>query len=135
MIMNTRDKEITNQPRLKSFWPEIKFNLQKIYGFFSVVEIPIKTHSSLYNKILYLNTYLDVSIESLTLPWLLLFLDGHCCPTQKLLLGLFWTKSEEKPIFTCTISLININQFFQRIFPFQMTFWHELFYRLFYRYL
>ena len=31
MIMNTRDKEITNQPRLKSFWPEIKFNLQHIH--------------------------------------------------------------------------------------------------------
>ena len=31
MIMNTRDKEITDQPRLKSFWPEIKFNLQHIY--------------------------------------------------------------------------------------------------------
>ena len=30
MIMNTRDKEITDQPRLKSFWPEIKFNLQHI---------------------------------------------------------------------------------------------------------
>ena len=30
MIMNTKYKEITNQPRLKSFWPEIKFNLQHI---------------------------------------------------------------------------------------------------------
>ena len=78
---------------------------------------------------MYLNTYLDVLIESLTLPWLPLFLDGHCCLTQKLLLGLFWTKSDEKPIFTYTVSLINIDQFFQRSFPFQMTFWHELFYR------
>ena len=30
MIMNTRDKEITDQPRLKSFRPEMKFNLQHI---------------------------------------------------------------------------------------------------------
>jgi len=31
MIMNTRDKEITDQPKLNHLiWPEIKFNLQRI---------------------------------------------------------------------------------------------------------
>ena len=29
-IIINRDKEITNQARLKSFWPEVKFNLQHI---------------------------------------------------------------------------------------------------------
>ena len=42
MIMNTRDKEITNQPRLKSFWPGIKFNLQHpqvvLYNYCSIFQ-------------------------------------------------------------------------------------------------
>jgi len=42
MIMNTRDKEITDQSRLKSFWPEIKFNLQHIYRYIHYVSYKTK---------------------------------------------------------------------------------------------
>ena len=38
-IIINRDKEITNQPRLKSFWPEIKFNLQHVQNGQNVLSL------------------------------------------------------------------------------------------------
>ena len=39
IIIINRDKEITNQPRLKSFWPEIKFNMQHIHVVTNITKI------------------------------------------------------------------------------------------------
>ena len=60
-IIINRDKEITNQPRLKSFWPEIKFNLQHIHPglklSLNIISMYVRKKCQIFNMfIVFMNT-------------------------------------------------------------------------------